>query len=169
MQATGPTAQTRERIPRDESYRCRVSASQSVVLRPAGPVQPLDRRVWGLSAVGVGGFALAGLYQLSGDRIGVPCILHATTGLNCPLCGSTRMAAALLRGDLDAAWHFNPVILVLGPLVGVAVGYQVLAWSLESLRLVRLPRLSMSPRVADWLIKGVIALLVVYGVARNLN
>jgi len=34
---------------------------------------------------------------------------------------------------------------------------------------VRLPRLSMSPRVADWLIKGVIALLVVYGVARNLN
>ncbi|MFC6161026.1 DUF2752 domain-containing protein [Kribbella jiaozuonensis] len=146
-----------------------MSVSQSVVLRPAGPVQPLDRRVWGLSAVGVGGFALAGLYQLSGGRIGVPCILHATTGLNCPLCGSTRMAAALLRGDLDAAWHFNPVILVLGPLVGIAVGYQVLAWGLESLRLVRLPRLSMSPQVADWLIKGVIALLVVYGVARNLN
>lgn len=169
MQATGRTAQTCRRIPPIESYRYGVSVSQSVVLRPAGPVQPLDRRVWGLSAVGVGGFALAGLYQLSGDRIGVPCILHATTGLNCPLCGSTRMAAALLRGDLDAAWHFNPVILVLGPLVGVAVGYQVLAWSLESLRLVRLPRMSMSPRVADWLIKGVIALLVVYGVARNLN
>jgi hypothetical protein len=169
LQATCRTAQTCLRIPPVESYRCPVSVSQSVVLRPAGPVQPLDRRVWGLSAVGVGGFALAGLYQLSGDRIGVPCILHATTGLNCPLCGSTRMAAALLRGDLDAAWHFNPVILVLGPLVGVAVGYQVLAWSLESLRLVRLPRMSMSPRVADWLIKGVIALLVVYGVARNLN
>jgi hypothetical protein len=169
LQASGRTAQTRRRIPRDESYRCRVSLSQSVVLRPAGPVQPLDRRVWGLSAVGVGGFALAGVYQLSSQRIGVPCILHATTGLNCPLCGSTRMAAALLRGDLDAAWHFNPVVLVLGPLVGVAVGYQVLAWALESLRLVRLPRLSVSPRVADWLLKGVLVLLAVYGVARNLN
>ena len=169
MQANGPTAQLRLRIPRDESYRCPVSLSLSVVLRPTGPVQPLDRRVWGLTAVGVGGFGLAAVYQLSGGHIGIPCILHATTGLNCPLCGSTRMAAALLRGDLDAAWHFNPVVLVLGPLVGVAVGYQLLAWSLESLRLVRLPRLTMSPRVADWLIKGVIALLVVYGVARNLN
>ncbi len=145
-----------------------MSVSQSVVLRPTGPVQPLDRRVWSIAAVGVGGFALAGVYQVSGGRIGVPCILHATTGLNCPLCGSTRMAAALLRGDLDAAWHFNPVVLVLGPLFGVAVGYQVLAWSLESLHLVRLPRLTMSPRAADWLLKGIIALLVVYGVARNL-
>ena len=168
MQA-GPTAQTRARIPRDESYRGAVSLSLNVVLRPTGPVQPLDRTALNLTAVGVGGFGLAAVYQLSGGQIGIPCILHATTGLNCPLCGSTRMAAALLRGDLDAAWHFNPVVLVLGPLVGVAVGYQLLAWALESLRLVRLPRLKISPRVYNWLIKATIALLVVYGVARNLN
>ncbi|NIK54512.1 DUF2752 domain-containing protein [Kribbella shirazensis] len=145
-----------------------MSISQSVVLRPTGPVQPLDRRIWGLSAVGVGGFALAGVYQVSGGRIGVPCILHATTGLDCPLCGSTRMAAALLHGDLAQAWHFNAVVLVLGPLIGVAVGYQVLAWSLESLRLVKLPRLRMSSRTAERLLTAVIALLVVFGVARNL-
>lgn len=151
------------------SYRCRVSLSHPVALRPTGPVQPLDRRVWGLTAVGVGGFALAGVYQLSGGRIGLPCLLHATTGLDCPLCGATRMAAALLRGDLDAAWHFNPVVLVLGPLLGVALGYQVLAWALESIHLVRLPRLTVSARALDWLIKGVIALFLVYGVARNLN
>jgi hypothetical protein len=146
-----------------------VSLSHPVALRPTGPVQPLDRRVWGLTAVGVGGFALAGVYQLSGGRIGLPCLLHATTGLDCPLCGATRMAAALLRGDLDAAWHFNPVVLVLGPLLGVALGYQVLAWALESIHLVRLPRLTVSARALDWLIKGVIALFLVYGVARNLN
>jgi hypothetical protein len=145
-----------------------VSISQSVVLRPTGPVQPLDRRVWGLSAVGVGGFALAGVYDLSGGRIGVPCILHATTGLDCPLCGSTRMAAALLHGDLAAAWNFNAVVLVLGPLIGVAVGYQVLAWALESLRLVKLPRLRMSSRTSDRLITSVIAVLIVFGVVRNL-
>ncbi|TDC30117.1 DUF2752 domain-containing protein [Kribbella albertanoniae] len=141
--------------------------SDGVVLRPTGPVVPVDRRVQGLALVGVGGFALAGVYQLTG--LGIPCILHATTGLNCPLCGSTRMAAALLRGDLNAAWHYNPVVLVLGPLIGLAVGYQVLAWALEALRLVRLPRLTMSPRVVDWLVKAVVALLIVYGVARNLN
>ncbi|MEU8224554.1 DUF2752 domain-containing protein [Kribbella sp. NPDC048915] len=145
-----------------------MSISQSVVLRPTGPVQPLDRRVWGLTAVGVGGFALAGVYTLSGERIGIPCILHATTGLDCPLCGSTRMAAAMLHGDLAAAWHFNPVIFVLGPLVGVAVGYQVVAWALESLRLVKLPRLQLSSRTADRLLNAVIVLLVVFGVLRNL-
>ena len=169
MQANGPTAQIRLRIPRDESYRGPVSLSLSVVLRPTGPVRPLDRRVLGAAAVGVGGFALAAVYQLSGQRIGIPCILHATTGLNCPFCGSTRMAAALLRGDLDAAWHFNPVVLVIGPLIGVAIGYQMLAWALESLRLIRLPRLTISPRTLGWLTKALAVILIVYGVARNLN
>jgi hypothetical protein len=133
-------------------------------------VEPLDRRVLGLAAVGVGGFGLAAVYQLSGGHhLGIPCLLHATTGLNCPLCGSTRMAAALLRGDLNAAWHFNPVVLVLGPLIGVAVGYQLLVWLLERTRIVKLPRLRMSPRAVDWSVKALIVLLLVYGVARNLN
>ncbi|TDD57454.1 DUF2752 domain-containing protein [Kribbella antibiotica] len=143
-----------------------MSHSQGVV-RSAPPVRPVDRRVLGLAVTGIGGFGLAAIYQQTG--LGIPCILHATTGLNCPLCGSTRMAAALLQGDLNAAWHFNPVVLVLGPLIGLAVGYQLLAWGLESLRLVRLPRLAMSPRAVDWFVKGAIALLLVYGVARNLN
>ncbi|TCN40905.1 uncharacterized protein DUF2752 [Kribbella orskensis] len=143
---------------------------EGIVLRPTGPVEPLDRRVLGLAAVGVGGFGLAAIYQLSGDRhLGIPCLLHATTGLNCPLCGSTRMAAALLRGDLDAAWHFNPVVLVLGPLIGVAIGYQLLAYGLERVRWVKLPRIRLSARVVDWSIKALIVLLLVYGVARNLN
>ena len=143
---------------------------QSAVLRPPGPVEPVGRQVLGLAAAGVGGFGLAAIYQLSGSRhLGVPCLLHATTGLNCPFCGATRMAAALLRGDLDAAWHFNPVVLILGPLIGVAVGYQLLAWGLERMRLIKLPRLRPNPRAVDWAVRALAVLLVVYGVARNLN
>jgi uncharacterized protein DUF2752 len=142
----------------------------TVVLRPSGPVEPVNKSVLGLAAVGVGGFGLAAIYQLSGGRhLGIPCLLHATTGLNCPFCGATRMAAALLRGDLNAAWHFNPVVLVLGPLIGVAIGYQLLAWGLERARLVRLPRIKVNPRVMDLAIKALVVLLLVYGVARNLN
>lgn len=143
---------------------------QAIVLRPQEPVEPLDRRVIGLASVGVGGFALAGVYQLSGSlHLGIPCLLHATTGLNCPFCGATRMAAALLRGDLDAAWHFNPVVLVIGPLIGVAVGYQLLTWALETARLVKLPRPRISPGTLKWLLRALTVVLVVYGVARNLN
>ncbi|NEA31906.1 DUF2752 domain-containing protein [Streptomyces sp. SID13031] len=143
---------------------------QAIVLRPQEPVEPLDRHILGLAAVGVGGFALAGVYQLSGSlHLGVPCLLHATTGLNCPLCGATRMAAAILRGDLNAAWHFNPVVLVLGPLIGVAVGYQILAWALESTRLVKLPRIRIGPRTLAWSLRALTVLLITYGIARNVN
>ena len=96
----------------------------AVLSRPQGPVKPVDRRVWGLAGVGIGGFALAGAYRLTG--LGIPCPLHTLTGLDCPFCGSTRMAAALLEGDLNAAWHFNAAILVLGPLIAVAIA----PWSL---------------------------------------
>lgn len=143
---------------------------QAIVLRPREPVEPLDRRIVGLASVGVGGFALAGVYQLSGSlHLGIPCLLHATTGLNCPFCGATRMAAAMLRGDLSAAWHFNPVVFVLGPLIGVALGYQMLAWALESARLVKLPRIRIDPRVLAWSLRALTVLLITYGIARNLN
>ena len=79
------------------------------------------------------------------------------------------MAAALLQGDLNAAWHFNPVVLVLGPLIGVAIGYQLLTWALESARLIKLPRLRMSSVTLKWLLRALAVLLVVYGIARNLN
>jgi hypothetical protein len=137
------------------------------VLRPDGPVEPLNRRLVNIGAVGAGGLLLAAGYQLSGGRIGVPCILKMTTGLNCPLCGSTRMAAAMMRGDWHAAWGFNAPMTVIGPAVGVAVGYQFLAWGLERARIVRVPRLRMSSRTEGALTIVFGILMLVYGVLRN--
>lgn len=131
-------------------------------------VEPLDGKVVGLASVGAGGLLLAAGYQLSGGRIGVPCVFRATTGLDCPLCGTTRMAAALLRGDPAAAWAFNAPMLLIGPAVGVAVGYQLLAWSLERLRLVRLPRIRLRASTQDLLMKIFLVGMLLFGVLRNL-
>jgi Protein of unknown function (DUF2752) len=61
------------------------------------------------------GVALSGVYALSGPfHVGLPCLLKMTTGWDCPLCGTTRMGAAVMRGDVLAAWHFNPVALLGG-------------------------------------------------------
>jgi len=144
------------------------SSAPGLQLRPTGPVEPLDRRVLGLAAVGAGGFVLAGAYQLSGGRVGLPCLLHLTTGLDCPLCGSTRMAAALLQGDLGAAWAFNAPMLVIGPVLGVAVGYQLLAWLLERIRLVRLPRIRLGRQAVDRAVAVFLVGMLVFGVLRNL-
>jgi hypothetical protein len=61
------------------------------------------------------GTALSAVYALSGPlHIGLPCLLKMTTGWDCPLCGATRMGAAMLHGDVLAAWHFNPLALLGG-------------------------------------------------------
>jgi hypothetical protein len=137
----------------------------AVMSRPQGPVKPVDRRVWGLAGVGIGGFALAGIYRLSG--LGVPCPLRTLTGLDCPFCGATRMAAALLDGDLNAAWHFNAAVLVLGPLIGVAIGYEVIAWALSRAGWISLPRPRLSPRAVAILTKVALGALLTFGVLRN--
>ncbi len=40
------------------------------------------------------------------------CVFHKMTGLPCPLCGGTRAASALLHGDVQRAFHLNPLSLI---------------------------------------------------------
>lgn len=61
--------------------------------------------------------AIFGLVYL----LGVPCVFHSVTGLQCPGCGVTHMILALLRLDFSAAWGHNPYIMVAGPILAVAV------------------------------------------------
>jgi Protein of unknown function (DUF2752) len=145
--------------------------AQSVVscqLRPAGPVEPPGGQVLGLAGVGVGGLLLAAAYKLSDGRFGLFCPLKSTTGLDCPLCGTTRATAAAFNGDWAAAWGFNAPMLLVLPVVAVAVGYQLSAWALERARLVRLPRIRISRRRQDALTKVFLVAMLVFGVLRNL-
>ena len=89
---------------------------------PFDPARAL-RATGGLGLVGAG---ILGAHLLG---FGLPCPLLALTGIQCPFCGTTRAAAALIRGDLAAAWSFNAWTMSIG--VGLAVC--VLAWTLEVL------------------------------------
>jgi hypothetical protein len=73
------------------------------------------------------GLAVSALY--AGPGVGLPCPFRLLTGWECPLCGSTRMGAALLHFHLAAAFAFNPVVLI-----GLAV-LSVLGalWTVEAL------------------------------------
>jgi hypothetical protein len=120
--------------------------------------------VGGFFATGLG---LSVLYATTGA--GAPCPFRMITGWDCPLCGGTRMGAALLHGDVAAAFAFNPlafiglgVVTVLGAL-----------WMVEALGG---PRVRPPRRIADrgvrvhpttWLIVG-LTVAAVYTVLRNL-
>ena len=47
--------------------------------------------------------------------IGIPCPIHALTGLSCPGCGLSRMLIALVRGDPVSAFGYNPFLFITGP------------------------------------------------------
>jgi hypothetical protein len=44
------------------------------------------------------------------------CPFAMTTGHACPLCGGTRAASALVRGDIQSAWALHPMVFVVVPL-----------------------------------------------------
>jgi len=119
------------------------------------------RRVAGPTAVAGAAAALGFLLLTVGPSGLVPfrCPFLAVTGLPCPLCGGTRAAEALARGDLVHALELNAYATA-GMLVVAGLW---LAWVVARLR--GRP-LGWSPSNRFWL--GVVVLGIVFAVLRNL-
>lgn len=73
----------------------------------------------------IGGLGLAAgvclilfLYDPGQNRFYPRCILHQTTGLLCPGCGSLRALHHLLHGQVVAAVHFNALFVLGTPVAG---------------------------------------------------
>jgi Protein of unknown function (DUF2752) len=88
------------------------------------------------------------------------CPLYSLTGLACPGCGLTRGFHALFHGDILTALDFNALI----PLFVVIFGLLFVSLVMLALRGKGLIRLDQSPKF----LVGVFALLIVFGVLRNL-
>ena len=89
-----------------------------------------------------------------------PCPFRAVTGRLCPGCGVTRLCLSLLRWDWAAAWNANPVLLLMLPVL-VVLGVRL------AVRYVREGSTS-GPKWESALLWAMTALLIVWGVARNL-
>jgi len=86
------------------------------------------------------------------------CPLFAATGWYCPACGCLRATHDLVHGDVASAWSSNPLwVLTVPALVGLW------AWWV-----VRAGRGRPGPALPAWSAWGFFALVVVFGVVRNL-
>jgi hypothetical protein len=129
------------------------------VSSPAPPALPRSRvralYITG-AAVLLAGLALVFAFNPTQTRIFPPCPLYAATGLYCPGCGSTRAVHHLLHGHVAAAFGYNPLLVVSLPFLAYAVFR----------RFIR----SLPPGrpLPAWTVWAIFAVLVTFGVARNL-
>lgn len=80
--------------------------------------------------------------------------------LYCPGCGATRCVAALVRGNIAQAFAYNPLFILLLPLLSyAAVGTAYQMWTGKRMG---------GPKMPTWLSYTLIAVLMAYFVARNL-
>lgn len=86
------------------------------------------------------------------------CLFRLLTGLYCPGCGMTRALHALLHADAATAWAMNPMIVLMLALL------PAMAWH----QFGRQPALPAAFSRVLMNGKAWIALLVVFGVLRNL-
>lgn len=92
--------------------------------------------------------------------VGLPCMFHTITGLQCPGCGVTHMCTALMKLDLHHAIQANPVIFALLPLWIVSFIKNIILY-------VRTGSYQLN-RIENILLYASIVLLLAYGVIRNI-
>lgn len=88
------------------------------------------------------------------------CTFHWLTGFHCPGCGATRCCHALVHGDIEQAFAWNPLFVILLPALLFAAfrtGYTM--WTGKPAPGYRLP---------GWFTKILLWTLIAYWVARNI-
>ncbi len=91
----------------------------------------------------------------------LPCLVHALTGLYCPGCGMARAAHSLLHLEVYQAFRFNPLGVMLLPLIAAYLIARVADYAITGSN--HIDR-HLSPRILWW----VLAIVLLYGAARNL-
>lgn len=105
---------------------------------------------WG-SLLSLGGLLYLKVW-LPATHLSVPCVFREATGFLCPGCGVTRFTLALLRGEVEQAFRYNPLIFALVPM-----------YALYALALKR-----KQPRAGSVMMAGMLTLTILFGVMRNI-
>lgn len=99
------------------------------------------------------------LYSKYRFNIGVVCPFKAIFDWDCPGCGGTRMAVAILQGNFYQAFRWNPFIFITAPVLAVIFIYQSYLFIFKN-------------KIINWLDIFLIAyaiLLIAFGILRNIS
>ena len=89
------------------------------------------------------------------------CFFFWATGFHCPGCGVTRCVGALVRGNVEQAFAYNALfVLVLPFLICGLSGTAYEMWTGKKTRSFRLP---------GWTLKVFLVVMLIYWIARNID
>lgn len=88
------------------------------------------------------------------------CPIYRLTGWLCPGCGLTRGLHALLHGDIFAAVTFNPLLVLITPLLAALAMWQLVS-------LVRTGKF-VAITIGDRPMVAMLAMMLMFSLARNL-
>lgn len=118
-----------------------------------------------LPAVMLGVLGIAGcifLYFHNPAKAGmIPCIIYEVTGFYCPGCGAGRACYSILHGQFYQAFCYNPLLIILLPWLALYIlisGMQWVIWGRET----------VSMRIPVWIPYVVLAIVLLYGIMRNI-
>ncbi len=118
------------------------------------------RITWGAVGIALTIVLLLRVFDPATSGMFPPCPLRYLTGWYCPGCGSLRALHQLLHGNLEAAWAMNPLTILFLPFVT----YGLSSYGLAAIRGRGLPQVF----VPAGQIRALCAVIVLYGIARNL-
>ena len=104
------------------------------------------------------GIAYALIYHFTG--FGLKCPIKTLTGFSCPGCGVTRMSVAILKLDFVSAFHYNPVLLCLLPVI-------IVIKAERSYRFIKYGEVKTS-KIETSIIYAMLICLLIFGVLRNI-
>ena len=107
----------------------------------------------------IGVLVLLIVYSKVVFNIGIVCPLHEIFKWECPGCGGTRMALALLEMDLYQAFRWNPFLFVTLPICGIIYVWQVISFIKDN---------KLWSKLDIFLISYAIALCM-FGILRNIQ
>lgn len=102
-------------------------------------------------------FHATGLDLLAHSHLGIPCVVHMLTGIDCPGCGMTRALVLVTQLKWSAALHMNPLVFLL-------LGFAALHLALEALNRARV--MDVGTRFIEPLAGPAVALTLVHWIYR---
>ena len=91
--------------------------------------------------------------------VGVVCPFKEIFNWDCPGCGGTRMAVALLNLDFYQAFRYNPFVFVTIPIIAIVYVWQVIVYVKDNRLLKYLDVFLLAYSIA----------LIIFGIIRNMD